>query len=53
MIQLPVNQFNNTSWVAVVTPTDRPNTIHYRCVIKHFGDIFVLLLYSLFNFILE
>ena len=32
----PVNWFNHTSWVAVVTPTDRPKSASNRCVIKDF-----------------
>ena len=28
------NQFNNTSWVTVVTPTDRPKSSRNRYVIK-------------------
>ena len=38
----PVNQVNHTSWVAVVTPTDRPKSVRKRCVIEHFCGIFVL-----------
>ena len=38
----PVNQANHTSWVAVVTPTDRPNTVPNRCVIELFVALFVL-----------
>ena len=38
----PVNRFNNTSWVAVVTPTDRPKSVRNRCVIKVFGSAFML-----------
>ena len=30
----PVNQFNHTSLVAIVTPTDRPKSVHNRCVIE-------------------
>ena len=30
----PVNQVNHTSWVAVVTPTDRPKSVHNRSVIE-------------------
>ena len=30
----PVNKVNHTSWVAVVTPTDRPKSVCNRCVIK-------------------
>ena len=29
----PINQVNHTSWVAVVTPTDRPKSVRNRCVI--------------------
>ena len=32
----PVNQLNHTSWVAVVTPTDRPKSVRNRFVIELF-----------------
>ena len=32
----------HTSWVAVVTPTDRPKSVHNRCVIELFVALFVL-----------
>ena len=38
----PENQVNNTSWVAVVTPTDRPKSVRNRCVIECFVALFVL-----------
>ena len=38
----PLNRFNHSSWVAVVTPTDRPNSVFNRCVIEGFGGVFVL-----------
>ena len=38
----PLNWFNHISWVAVVTPTDRPKSVGSRCVIKLFGGVFVL-----------
>ena len=38
----PVNQVNHTSWVAVVTPTDRPKSVRNRCVIELFVALFVL-----------
>ena len=38
----PVNQVNHTSWVAVVTPTDRPKSVRNRCVIELFMALFVL-----------
>ena len=38
----PVNQVNHTSWVAVVIPTDRPKSVHNRCVIELFVVLFVL-----------
>ena len=38
----PVNRFNHTSWVAIVTPTDRPKSVRNRCVIEVFGGVFVL-----------
>ena len=33
----PINWFNHTSWVAVVTPTDGPKSDRNCCVIKVFG----------------
>ena len=33
----PVNQVNHTSWVAVVTPTDRPKSV--RSVIELFCGV--------------
>ena len=38
----PVNQVNHTSWVAVVTPTDRPKSVRNLCVIELFVALFVL-----------
>ena len=35
----PVNQVNHTSWVAVVTPTDRPNSVRNRCLIDLFCGV--------------
>ena len=35
-----VNRFNHTSGVTTVTPTDRPKSVHNRCVIKIFGGVF-------------
>ena len=35
----PVNQVNHTSWMAVVTPTDRPKSVRNRCVIELFCGI--------------
>ena len=36
---------NRTSWVAEVTPTDRPNSVRNRCVIEHFcGSVCVVTL---------
>ena len=32
----PVNRFNHTSMVTVVTPTDRPKSVRNRCVIEVF-----------------
>ena len=37
----PVNQVNHTSWLAVVTPTDRPKSVRNRCVIELFVALFV------------
>ena len=33
---------NHTSWVAVVTPTDRPKSVRNRCVIELFVALFML-----------
>ena len=38
----PVNQVNHTSWVAVVTPTDRPTSVRNCCLIELFVALFVL-----------
>ena len=38
----PVTWFNHTSWVAIVTSTDRPKSIRNRCVIEVFGGVCVL-----------
>ena len=35
----PVNQVNHTSWVAVVTPTDRPKSVRDRCLIELFCGV--------------
>ena len=32
----PVNRFNHTSWVVVVTQTDRLKSVRYSCVIEDF-----------------
>ena len=37
-----VNQIYHTSWVAVVTPTDRRKSVRNRCVIELFVTLFVL-----------
>ena len=35
----PVNQVNHTSWVAVVTPTDRPKSVLNCCLIELFCSV--------------
>ena len=35
----PVNRVNHTSWVAVVTPTDRPKSVRNRCFIEFFCGV--------------
>ena len=37
----PVNLFNRSSWVAIVTPTDRPKSLCNRCEIEVFGGVFL------------
>ena len=39
---MPVNRFNHTGLVAVLTATDRPKSVRNRCVIEVFGGVFVL-----------
>ena len=38
----PVKRFNQTSWVAIVSPTDRPKLVRNRCVIEVFCGVFML-----------
>ena len=35
----PCETVNHTSWVAVVTPTDRPKSVHNRCVNELFCGV--------------
>ena len=43
---------NHASWVAVVTPTDRPKSVRNRCVIEHFlVTLFVLSLCPFWRFV--
>ena len=37
----PVKPVKHTSWVAVRTPTDIPKSVHNRCSIEYFGNVFV------------
>ena len=39
-----VNQVNHTSWMAIVTPTDRPKSARNRCVIELFCGVCVVTL---------
>ena len=32
---------NDTNWVAVLTPTDRPKSVRGCCVVELFGGVFV------------
>ena len=36
-----IKPVNHTSWVAIVTPTDRPKSVRNRCVIELFVALFV------------
>ena len=38
----PVNLFHHTSWMDIVTPTDRPKSVRSRCVFEVFGGVFLL-----------
>ena len=46
----PVNRFNHTSWVAIVTPTDRPKSVRNRCVIEILVPFYVVTLFFGFFF---
>ena len=46
----PVNQVNNTSWVAVVTPIDRPKSVRNRCVIELFCGVVCVVTLPLWRF---
>ena len=41
-ISLRVYQFNHNSWVTVISPTNRPKSVHNRCEIEVFYGDFVL-----------
>ena len=45
----PVKRLHHTSWVAVVTATDRPTSVRNSYIIKAFGGVFVFSI-SFFNF---
>ena len=45
-----VNQVNHASWVAVVTPTDRPKSVHNRCVIELFCSVVCVVTLPLWHF---
>ena len=38
----PVNRFNHTSWVVIVTQTDRPKSVRNRSAIEVYGGVLVL-----------
>ena len=46
----PVNQVNNTSWVAVNTPTDRPKSVRNRCVIELFCGVVCVIALPFWHF---
>ena len=41
----PVNLVNHTSWVALVTPTDRPKSVRNRCLIELFCGVVCVVTY--------
>ena len=45
----PVNQVNHTSWVAVVTPTDRPKSVRNRCLIELFCGVVCFVTFGPFD----
>ena len=46
----PVSKVNHTSWVAVVTPTDRPKSVRNRCVIELFCGVFCVVILPFWHF---
>ena len=46
----PVNQVNHTSWVAVVTPTNRSKSVRNRCVIELFCGVVCIVTLPLWHF---
>ena len=47
-----VNQVNHTSWVDVVTPTDRPKSVSNRCEISLFCGVVCVVTLLFFTFLL-
>ena len=46
----PVNQVYDTSWMVVVTPTDRPKSDRNRCVIELFCGVVCVVILPFWNF---
>ena len=46
----PENQVNHTSWVAVVTPTDRPKSVRNCCLIEHFCGVVCVVTLTFWHF---
>ena len=46
----PVNQVNHTSWVAVVTPTDRPKSVRNCCLIELFCGVVCIVTLPFWHF---
>ena len=46
----PVNQVNHSSWVAVVTPTDRPKSVRNCCLIELFCGVVCVATLPLWHF---
>ena len=46
----PVNQVNHTSWVAVVTPTDRAKSVRNRCLIELFCGVVCVFTFPYWHF---
>ena len=45
-----VNEVNHTSWMAVVTPTDRPKSVRNRCLIKLFCGVVCVVTFPFWHF---
>ena len=50
--RLACKPVNHTSWVAVVTPTDRAQSVGYRCIIELFCGVVCVVSFTLLTILL-